>query len=240
MASPLQIVGAFSDKGVGGSGGCQAPWNRVRGPAGAMILSLRRIGWEVPHARCFRDDLGRSIDLLEYSPSDVGSMVHQGVQRWLWRLVALECGRPELSEGVALPPISSILRRPPKWATPRQLGSLCSTVEGGQWPQTRLFRAGLVLESRCPLCHGASGTGAQTFRVRCNVASTEAACKRGNATRYWARFGDTSAFHLLASSASTLVGPCAPTTSAPAGVALGVGASPFPWANLRRRLRQSW
>ena len=134
------------------------PWRRVRGPAGALLLTLRRIGWTIPHARCFRSELGDSINLLDYSPHDVGLLVHRGVLRWLWKLSAAELGCAELAEGVALQPITAILRRPPAWATARRVGLLRSSVEVGQWAHSRLAKAKFAEQSKCALCGAVDGT----------------------------------------------------------------------------------
>ena len=46
----------------------RAEWNNVTDPAGVLLLSLRRIRWQVISARVFQDHLGQEWDLLKVSP----------------------------------------------------------------------------------------------------------------------------------------------------------------------------
>eukprot|EP00959_Pyramimonas_sp_CCMP1952_P134792 2820723-Pyramimonas_sp.AAC.1 len=61
----------------------QPSWSRVRGPLGALWLSLHRIGWRLTSATTFESDIGTVLDLNQMAPRDVRDQVVQGVTRWL-------------------------------------------------------------------------------------------------------------------------------------------------------------
>ena len=56
-------------------------WSRVRGPIGATMLSLRRIGWALIGPHHIRTDQGHVISLFTTSPSDVKALLVEGICR---------------------------------------------------------------------------------------------------------------------------------------------------------------
>ena len=131
------------------------PWARVHGPAGALLLTLRRIGWELSSARTAVDDQGHVIDMLRTAPHELGVLVARAVGRWQHRIVAQELGEQALSAGLRLHPLRRLIRKTP---SARERGAIFSTVSGGQCPQARLAQAKLHAERNCRLCDGAVGT----------------------------------------------------------------------------------
>ena len=62
--------------GRGGGGNRQIkkksnPWHKVKGPFGAITLTLRRIGWSFISAFKFKDDRGDEVTLAQSSPAAV-------------------------------------------------------------------------------------------------------------------------------------------------------------------------
>ncbi len=54
--------------GAGGAGG-KRRWDRVRGPIGAVHLSLHRLGWKMDEPFVVVDDLGVSRNIVQFSPA---------------------------------------------------------------------------------------------------------------------------------------------------------------------------
>ena len=46
-------------------------WKRIKGPASALLATLRRIGWSWPGPRAFRTSTGRLLHLTEVAPYTV-------------------------------------------------------------------------------------------------------------------------------------------------------------------------
>ena len=72
-------------------------WAKAKGPAAAMIVSCRRLGWTVISSTEIRTDQGDTLDLLLDSPADVKNEVARAVKRWGWR--NLEVLMPQLQKG---------------------------------------------------------------------------------------------------------------------------------------------
>ena len=56
-------------------GGAARPWRLVQGPAGAVVATLRRLGWEVLSPSLWLDDRGVSVDLQRWGPVYVGKLI---------------------------------------------------------------------------------------------------------------------------------------------------------------------
>ncbi len=67
--------------------GRRREWSQVRGPIGAMILSLHRIGWEMPSAFVLRDDRGEEIPLTKVTPAMLAVYLKEATLRALERYV---------------------------------------------------------------------------------------------------------------------------------------------------------
>ena len=132
------------------------PWARVRGPGCAFVASAWRLGWTVSsHLTVVTDD-GMALDLTRDSPAIVQRAVNRSVWRWRWRRVELR--HPHLVQGsggfgMLISPVFRLLngRDGQGWG-PTQKGALRSSFANRQWPQARLFQAGLVTSSNCRLC----------------------------------------------------------------------------------------
>ena len=56
-------------------------WSRVRGPVGAVWLTLRRVGWALAGPSHIRTDEGQVISLFTTCPSDVILQLREGINR---------------------------------------------------------------------------------------------------------------------------------------------------------------
>ncbi len=86
--------------GVGTADGKRRRWDRVRGPAGALMLSLDRIGWHLSDPFTVVDDLGVSRKIIEHSPALWADLTRQAVTRGHERRVAAVWARrdPQFKE----------------------------------------------------------------------------------------------------------------------------------------------
>ncbi|CAK0882196.1 unnamed protein product, partial [Prorocentrum cordatum] len=64
--------------------GMKPMWAKVRGPAGAVIMSLRRAQWPWPAWHTAIAKTGYTLDMLEVCPTDVAAMLREDVQQQLW------------------------------------------------------------------------------------------------------------------------------------------------------------
>ena len=133
-------------------------WAKVFGPAAAIIVTFRRIGWFVISATEWETDLGRRVNLRLLSPALVQSLVREAVQRWRWRQVAMKLpalGNPGGLAGAWVAPIRNVLARKDSRAwNHAHKGALKSAMANRQWTQQRLHKAGLSDSNICQLCVG--------------------------------------------------------------------------------------
>ena len=156
-------------------------WNTVAGPAAAVVLTARRIGWQLDEAGIFRDDRGLSYDLDEVSPAAIRVAVVASVQRWRFdRVIAHLSATPApctgdtdlidvtyAARGLLNPKSALGVPNVPLW-TPRCRPWLMSAMTGGQWTQAR--RASVrqwMTDNSCQLCGAAAGT--ELHRHHCDA-----------------------------------------------------------------------
>ena len=138
-----------------------SPWTGVRGPASAVVATLARIGWSCegrsPHV--WRTHRGQ-INIIKTAPRAVEHLAMEAVERWQWQEITRhDQDLADVGPTSVLEPVVRLLSRKSVrqgWG-PLQQGNLKSLVVKGQWPQTRLFAAGLAETDACQIC-GARGT----------------------------------------------------------------------------------
>ncbi len=132
------------------------PWAKVRGPAGGLLCSLSRVGWTALDARTLRDHDGMTYDLLRISPYELLAAVEVAVERTIYADIAEELGEPMLRDGIKLDTVNRMIHG--SKLQPMERAALRSTVVGAQWPQQRLFDAGISEDNFCRRCRRAPGT----------------------------------------------------------------------------------
>ena len=90
------------------------PWAAVRGPAGAVVATLRRIGWTAWSSRVWVTDQGTVIDLLRTSPASLGVLVDRAIEQWLHRKWARAACAPHLDGILFIEPLRALVRRAPR------------------------------------------------------------------------------------------------------------------------------
>jgi hypothetical protein len=132
-------------------------WASVRGPAAALILTAERLGWWAHSATIITTHDGSRLDLSLLNPCEVKDAVYAAVPggastgsvsqasaRTLgaaWNLTSVRFPRS------SRPPLPHV-----GW-TEGLRAALRSAFCGRQWPQHRLWQAGMVVDNRCRPCH---------------------------------------------------------------------------------------
>ena len=148
------------------------------GAAGSFIAALHRLGWKSPSFETVRTREGIVLDLSQEAPRTVGRYYHDDYQAMSAATTKLlvnggldgcerghttgthESGsKSTVEEPVPwFDPAVTVLNS--KWAktqSPAAVASAATLVEGGWWPQHRLFQKGLASHPFCKLC-GLTGT----------------------------------------------------------------------------------
>ena len=135
------------------------PWRRAQGPSGAVMATLKRIGWKPIRIHKWLTHRGE-IDICKMCPTSVARLVDEATEKWLWVQVSKSKKDLEhLEKGGVFQPIHRLVTQKPceAWSAELQ-GQLRSMVADGQWPQDRLYKAGLVDSPICLACGEVNGT----------------------------------------------------------------------------------
>ncbi len=147
--SPVLLDNAIkrADRGLATDG---YSWSNVRGPAGAAVMTARRIGWRFISGLRIADEQGTSIDLGMTDPHNVRAAViratHNAAAARAARKEELE--RP--ADGVWTGPVLRALQG--KKMTPAAKAALRRAFTGGFWTRSRLEEQGLCSNRDCDLC----------------------------------------------------------------------------------------
>ena len=151
-------------------------WSQVRGPAGALWLTLRRMGWTWPEPWVFQDCNGVDINLGRLSPVMVKKHLTSAVVADMEKAASRRLSQKEVADRPMDPPIGDGSQVPApsaahlSFAPARRVlrgtqlsalekGSLKSAISGALWTRDRLALAGYAAAPTCPLCStGAADT----------------------------------------------------------------------------------
>ena len=152
------------------------PWRLVTGPAGAYLLTARRLGWKVLSARTVQTAQGFTIDLCRFLPEFPRKIAVQDAEWASYKQLVAKPGAQKprgLENEVWLVPLRELLVG--RKALPhKQRCYLRSVATGCQWPQQKLFEKGLVADPFCKICGYEEGTLAHRH-WRCPVGE---GCRR--------------------------------------------------------------
>ena len=146
------------------------PFQKVSGPAGALIASAHRINWKVPSPRYLLTDNDVLIDLHEVCPA----VVQQYAE---WSYESMQARDSAMARRLGyipnLDPLSEIVNGSRSTSSARE--SLRALGEDGWWTQSRLHREGFpgVTDDVCRACNSAVGT----LWHRCVACSVTAAVR---------------------------------------------------------------
>ena len=133
-------------------------WGAVRGPAGGLVMTLRRIDWKMISGTQVRDLAGRLIDLRSVDLRTLRRSVKDAEQARLWRALAKEQAAPWLAGGPFLKPLRDVHKQLFKQGKFVEAGGLVAAVSGTAWTQFERWHLGMSDDSRCQLCLAADGT----------------------------------------------------------------------------------
>jgi len=127
-------------------------WPSVRGPFGACILSLERLGWVPESLTSWGDDSGVKRDLTQYSPKLFSIVMHESTQRLLERRLAASSGHPSFEGRSAC--VDYVRRFVLSKVKPRtETIVVAAAATNAIWTLWRLHCAGYFIEDyKCPMC----------------------------------------------------------------------------------------
>ncbi|CAK0854507.1 unnamed protein product, partial [Prorocentrum cordatum] len=139
-------------------GRVKSPWQLVRGPAGAFVATVRRLGWMTQAAHSITigaEVLDSRVAPLRASQHYVKGANEQGLKdAWL-----VKWGDKLGLQSVFVEPARALLRRPLRGRlTQAHQTRVCTLRRGGTWPQLHLFQKGAAENDTCQACRGARGT----------------------------------------------------------------------------------
>ncbi|CAK0843011.1 unnamed protein product, partial [Prorocentrum cordatum] len=136
--------------------GMKPAWARVRGPAGAVIMSIRRATWTWPAWHTFVSKEGFVLNMQEVCPMDIAAMVRKDAQATLWEEWTQAEEFKSLSPMPLLAPAVAQLRARdfPKHAR----NAAKKVFVGGAWTMEKLCRCNIVPTDICLACGEAVGT----------------------------------------------------------------------------------
>ncbi len=153
---PLNLMKKMMARAVVNLAAASRLWAKVCGLAAAAAAT---VGWEVKDAFTIMTDTGDTIDIQADPPAEVRKMLDAAAERWRWRQAERQaCGADPHGDGrgvmtAAFKRLLSVKSLNSSWTKGHQ-AALKSAVAGGQWPQARLFTAGLASNALCQRCLG--------------------------------------------------------------------------------------
>ncbi len=134
--------------------GRRREWNSVRGPIGAAILSLQRLGWDMPSPFVLLDDWGEEIPLTRTSPALLAELLREATTRAIERYAGARAACDDLEfEGRRL----CIDQVRQQLATDKSLtregrAAALSTICGAVMTYSRASAGGYLVQDICPMC----------------------------------------------------------------------------------------
>ncbi|CAK0818028.1 unnamed protein product [Prorocentrum cordatum] len=146
--------------------GMKPAWARVRGPAGAVIMSMRRATWAWPAWHTFVSKEGFELNMQEVCPMDIAAMARKDVQATPWEEWAQAGELKSLSPKPLVAPAAAQLRARefPKHAK-NAAKKICI---GGAWTMEKLCKCNIVPTDICLACGEAVGTEHHRY-YKCNA-----------------------------------------------------------------------
>ena len=173
-----------------------AKWSATRGPIGAAILTIDRIGWSPISATKWKDDRGIEIDLTLYSPKLFDILVRDSCQRLAERSLAKKTADPLLvNRSACLDPARDYIKK--RKHSTKAKSAVAAVVTNSLWTKSRLRESGYQLDDvLCDLCGVATDTLHHRLWI-CNHPQAVCARNRIAGTRLVAEAvtaGDQSTF----------------------------------------------
>jgi hypothetical protein len=126
-------------------------------------MAMKELKWKMSSAFNLMSETGEVLDIREEAPSTMKILVERAVTKLLWRnwATAQSAKSDPLErdpEGYWMEELRCWTSRARKGWTLLQAACVNSIAGGGQWPQQRLYDAGVVDDPNCYSCNSAPGT----------------------------------------------------------------------------------
>ncbi len=125
-------------------------WANVKGPAGAAVLTARRIGWRFLSGFRLVDERGSVIDMGITDPRNVRTAVERATRTAAAVRAATKEGIERAADGIWMAPILRALASKRLPATAK--AALKRSFTGGYWANARRAAQGLCSEADCDRC----------------------------------------------------------------------------------------
>ena len=138
-----------------------SPWRASAGLTPGCILTACRLGWSSQYGVVFPMCGGDPIDLSTIPLSQLKENIASQVSIWCAQQIANSQTLASLARGAWLKPLRSFIYNSKRKGLSRcQAGYIRSATSDCQWPQDRMYEAGLASENGdlCLSCRGAKGT----------------------------------------------------------------------------------
>ncbi len=136
-----------ADKGLRDGG---YRWDNVKGPAGGVIMTARRLGWRVLSGFRVEDERGGIIDLGITDPRGVRIAVERATRDTAAAKAAAKAGLDRASGGVWMAPVHRFIGS--KGTHPAAKAAFRRAFAGGFWTRSRRVAAGIGDDCTCELC----------------------------------------------------------------------------------------
>ncbi len=125
-------------------------WDKVAGPAGAAILTAKRMGWRYISGFRIETERGEALDMATTDPRGICAAAERATRKAAKIRAARKEGLPDADLGAWTGPIK---RAPNSRAmTPMARSALRRAYTGGYWPNARRAAQGLTDDPTCPHC----------------------------------------------------------------------------------------
>ena len=135
------------------------PWQKVSGPAGALLMVLARLGWTPHSATHFTTHTGIKFNISKIAPAAVARYASNATLWWSDTMAtAGKQGEPgiqifwEALQGLLKGPLSKHDAGALAW-TQSHRNALVFIIAGGEWTQHRQYLHGKAPTSSCKLCN---------------------------------------------------------------------------------------
>ena len=136
--------------------GLSPSWSKVQGPAGAVIMPIRRAGWSWPAWDTFCTKQAFVISMREQCTMDVIEMLARDIKAALWEGWTSDQKYEQLHPAPFIDPTREELKARGRRTHARNAARKC--VIAGGWTRAALHEIGKVDSDGCQACHQARGT----------------------------------------------------------------------------------
>ena len=133
-------------------------WGKVEGPAGAVRMQMRDLGWKWPSWSTMISEEGLVMDLREICPDDLKQMALRDSERNMWKRWCAKDGNQHLAPEPFMEPIQQWLKKGGQHSPGQAV--VAQAVACGMWTQERGYKLGVLEDPWCKHCEKNRGKGA--------------------------------------------------------------------------------